>query len=662
MRSLYPALLAAPLALTAPSCGQRAPSPASSPSPIAAPLPAPPTAALPDPESHLERDGLAIHFALKPLSADPTRLDPRDEHTAVFTITDAKTGAPIGGLAPLAWMSRRDGPPPDDTACREKIKSYRAGLLSTTPDVDMNTHLLWTLNDDSSLSVINPQVAFSKTKLQRVVSLAGRGAAFAMHPEGDTVYVTLPAARSVAFVDARRGLVTTNVPVGDTPTQVVVAPDGRTVWIGNDGDDTVSVLDARSGVPLSTLRVGRGHHEIVFANRQRDAWIISRDAERAVVVDTADLEVLREVEIGAGATSISASDTASAVYVANPARGEMLLLDVEHRTLAGRIPLRPGVATVQFEPRGRFAFALNPEADELTILDGATGQPRHTLSHLARPDVVAFTPTFAYVRSLDANRVSLLDLAALERPDTPAVVDVQIGQRAPREARDAAQGAPIVALPEGNGAIIGSPGDKALYYYVEGMMAPLGTLLNHGRAPRSVLLEDRSLHEKRPGVYETTVRVGSEGMHDVALLLGSRRLAACLDAKVEPSLGTPATPPPGVTFEPLFDTSAEAEVGAPVTLRFRATPTTTGGASAAPLDPAHLDALIFRFPSGFRWSGAPQAEGDGAFSVTFTPTHAGEYRLMVGVDARGAPMGTLPWAKIKARPRRDVAVEESASR
>ncbi|XXX73100.1 cytochrome D1 domain-containing protein [Sorangium sp. So ce134] len=625
------------------ACSRREPPPlppAAAPAPAEAAIGREPGTAV----SRVERDGLSIAFELRPIHGAGGRLEARSDATAVFTITDAATGAPARDLSPLAWMTRRAGAPPDDAGCQEKIKSFMGGLIAVRPDVDMNASLLWTQNDDNTLSVINPQIAFTRSKLRSLVTLAAGSTSLALHPDGSRLYVTLQNGRGLAVVDTRRSLVAANVPVGAEPTRVAVAPDGRTVWVGNDGDGTVSVVDARVAEVLKTLQVGAGHHEFAFSDGGRTAWITSRDARSVTAVDTGALEPVAEIEIGEGAAAVAASDAAGAVYVANEQRGEIAILDASRRALSSRVAVKAGVSAVQFDPSGRFAFALNPAKGEVSILDASMGALAHTLPGFASPDAITFTKTFAYVRNLGESRVSLIELSSLQRPGKPAVVEVQVGQQAPRAAKSARSDAPFAVLPEGNGAVIASPADKALYYYVEGMMAPMGTLSSYGREPRAAVIEDRTLKEVQPGVYATTVRLGEAGAYDVELLLGGRRVAACLDATVAPS-GVPAEDrSPGLTVEPLFDGSVALEVDKPATLRFRATPK----APAPPLETKEMKVMIFRFPVGFRDVALPRAEPDGAFSVTFTPPEPGQYRFMLEAESRNAPLGALPYIDLHA--------------
>lgn len=60
-----------------------------------------------------------------------------------------------------------------------------------------------------------------------------------------------------------------------------------------------------------------------------------------------------------------------------------------------------------------------------------------------------------------------------------------------------------------------------IYYYMEGMTAPMGSFKNYGRVPRAVRVVDRSLRETAEGVYSARARIPKRGKYDVAFLLDS---------------------------------------------------------------------------------------------------------------------------------------------
>ena len=89
--------------------------------------------------------------------------------------------------------------------------------------------------------------------------------------------------------------------------------------------------------------------------------------------------------------------------------------------------------------------------------------------------------------------------------------------------------------PEGNAVIVANPVDRVLYYYSEGMAAPMGNFQNYRREPLAVAIVDRSLRETAPGIYSTTVKLPASGHYDVAFLTDSPRIAHCFETTADPN-------------------------------------------------------------------------------------------------------------------------------
>ena len=91
----------------------------------------------------------------------------------------------------------------------------------------------------------------------------------------------------------------------------------------------------------------------------------------------------------------------------------------------------------------------------------------------------------------------------------------------------------IVPAPEGNAVLITNSADRMIYFYTEGMAAPIGNFQNYRRELRGVLVVNRSLRETAPGVYSTDVRLDGYGDYDVAFLIDNPRLINCFDVSVK---------------------------------------------------------------------------------------------------------------------------------
>src|SRR5258708_21543168 len=92
----------------------------------------------------------------------------------------------------------------------------------------------------------------------------------------------------------------------------------------------------------------------------------------------------------------------------------------------------------------------------------------------------------------------MIPLVASGREGRPVpVVDFPAGEAAFGKLPRTTAAPGIVVAPEGNAVIVANPADGSIYYYQEGMAAPIGHFSNYGHAPQSVMVLDRSVKERR---------------------------------------------------------------------------------------------------------------------------------------------------------------------
>jgi len=142
----------------------------------------------------------------------------------------------------------------------------------------------------------------------------------------------------------------------------------------------------------------------------------------------------------------------------------------------------------------------------------ATPDP-HTL--YALPYSLAYADELAYIRHRGSDTVMMIPLKAVGEPGKPVpVVDFPGGQHPPGRLPRPTPAAGIVQAPGESAVLVANPEDQIIYYYKEGMAAPMGHFQNYGKQPLAALVVDRSLREVRPGVYETTVKMAGAGNYE----------------------------------------------------------------------------------------------------------------------------------------------------
>ncbi|HEX2271547.1 MAG TPA: YncE family protein, partial [Pyrinomonadaceae bacterium] len=274
---------------------------------------------------------------------------------------------------------------------------------------------------------------------------------------------------------------------------------------------------------------GAGHHDIAFGNDNKFAFVTNRDDGTLSIINVPKLKKLKDVKTGVPASSLAFSPLSKALYVNNDVDGSITVVDSASHEVLASIAAKPGITSVRFARGGRWGFAPNPKQSIVYIFDASTNRVVHEQAIADGPDQIAFTDNFAYVRSRGSEQVSAIRLATLG--GKPDVVKFPGGQKAPSSSSVfAASADAFVAAPEPGAMLISNPADKMIYYYSEGMAAPMGNFQNYRRTPRAVKVVDRSLREESLGVYSTTARLPKEGIYNVSLLVDSPRVVHCFEA------------------------------------------------------------------------------------------------------------------------------------
>jgi hypothetical protein len=181
-----------------------------------------------------------------------------------------------------------------------------------------------------------------------------------------------------------------------------------------------------------------------------------------------------------------------------------------------------------------------------------------------------------------------------------------------------------------NGVLVANPGDRAIYFYMEGAAAPMGNLSNGGHEPRAVLSVDRNLRERAPGVYETTTKLPGSGVYDLAVFLDRPRVVTCFEVRVAADPATAKPKQPAIRVEPRVP--ATAAVGETVPLEFRLTDAGQGKARQGAVD-------VMILMAGPAWQRrAPAKEvGDGVYRVEFRVPTAGVYNIFMESQSQALP-------------------------
>ena len=222
-------------------------------------------AAAQDELNRISREGVVVEFSARPTSGESDKVIAADWADVSFRITDASTGEPIKGRYPAAWMDLSEaweakGDKP--MTCRDRVTTYLQGIVGVRPMIDLNRHFLLVMNQDASISVIDPVVGITGiTNLFAQINLDHPGADWDKTDDQKKLFVSMPLSDKVALVDTETFKVAANVDAGEQPTRAVLQSDERYLWVGNNSrkaeESGVTVIDTVELKPLHSLPPAR---------------------------------------------------------------------------------------------------------------------------------------------------------------------------------------------------------------------------------------------------------------------------------------------------------------------------------------------------------------------------------------------------------------------
>jgi len=312
-----------------------------------------------------------------------------------------------------------------------------------------------------------------------------------------------------------------------------------------------------------------------------------------------------------------------------------------------KLNTKPGARSIRFAPGGRYGFVLNTKESTVSIFDAASNRMLHEVTVGKAPDQIMFSETFAFVRSLDTESVAMLRLATIGKEVD--ITDFPGGEAAPRKGSQPVHADSIVLAPEGNAVVIANPVDKSLYYYTEGMAAPMGNFQNYRREPLAAMVVDRSLREIKPGVYSTTIKLPASGRYDVAFLNDSPRVSHCFDLNADVNPALKEEKPVALRIEHQLKEMTMA-VGKDFTFRFKLTDTTTGNPKADLKDVRVLTMTA----SGWQRRDFAIPLGNGMYEIKINVPESGVYMVFFESASMGVRYKDLPYLMLHAVDSKDA--------
>ncbi|MFC4210944.1 alkaline phosphatase family protein [Pedobacter lithocola] len=113
----------------------------------------------------------------------------------------------------------------------------------------LNTKLFTVTKEDSSLYIINP----IEKKVLKKIQLPAIAYSCTLSPDETKLYVSLWGGRAVAVVNINEEKITSLIPVGDHPNELLLNKKGNYLFVANANDNTVSVINTATNKVIETI-------------------------------------------------------------------------------------------------------------------------------------------------------------------------------------------------------------------------------------------------------------------------------------------------------------------------------------------------------------------------------------------------------------------------
>jgi YVTN family beta-propeller protein len=589
------------------------------------------------------RDGISVEYTIEAApgkTAGPLRAG--DDAVIRFRLADAATGTPLAGAQPAAWLYRT-APESAGTDCSDLVKGLLGGGAFSRAETDLNTFYVIAMNAEPTITVVDPLFSYGNSRLLAMVNLQSPGDDWALDANQKTLFVSMPGSNRIAVVDTVSWKVLRNLDVPSDPRRVAVQPDGGYLWVAHKTG--VTAISTASYTSAATIPTGAGVHDLAFSDDSRYVLVTNDTAGTVSVIDVRKLAKASDIATGRKPVSVTWSAHGQAGYVVNQEDGTISVIDPRKSQAVARVPAGEGISQIRFEPKGRLGFVVNPSHSEVLIFDSAVNRVVQRGRVDPEPDQVVFTEKLAYVRHGKSEIVEMIPIDSVtEGNDGIPLLEFPAGQRplgdAPPSSADA-----IVQAPGESAVLVANPADRTIYYYKEGMAAPMGSYSNYSQSPRAVLVVDRSLKQKAPGTYETTAKLGRAGSYIVAFFLDTPRFVQCFEGfSLQPGAQR------AIPMQPRIEVTADrtqVRAGETVHLKFQVVDSAGKKISKAPED---VRALLFLMPGVWhdrRWA---EPDGAGGFTMEFAPQREGTYRISVECPSLDIPFSRSPGLTLEVEP------------
>lgn len=201
--------------------------------------------------------------------------------------------------------------------------------------------------------------------------------------------------------------VTATIPVGRTPSGVVVSPNGSVVYVTNSGSNTVSVIDAATSAVTATIAVGTRPSAVAVSSNGGRVYVTNVGTNSVSVIDTASNTVVGgPIAVGVSPSSVVVSPDGSRLYVVNAGGNTVSVINTATNTVISTIAVGLAPSAAVISPNGKRVYVANWERatgseGSVSVIDTATNVVIGTTTVGVQPTGLAINPNGSRVYAVN---------------------------------------------------------------------------------------------------------------------------------------------------------------------------------------------------------------------------------------------------------------------
>ena len=222
----------------------------------------------------------------------------------------------------------------------------------------------------------------------------------AEHPEGN----------SLVIIDLATERVAASIPLGRTPSGIVVDPAGQRVFLREDPSGAIFAVDIGTR-EITAVAAGHGPTSVALDPTSRFGYVTNWDSGSVSVIDLARRKVVGSIEVGTHPYDVELTRDGRRAYVTNADSDSLSVIDTAARQVVATWPVAGRPIAVALNGAGTRAYVVSQRSRTVSSIDTATGAVVATAVVGSEPENIVVDPAgrWAYAANMRSKSISVID-------------------------------------------------------------------------------------------------------------------------------------------------------------------------------------------------------------------------------------------------------------